>query len=128
MLVDDEAGRVQRRLKSFCVDRPAGDLEVDLHVDVRGAGVRDRGAAAEQVRYEAAEQNELRRRRIGDHDPPEGCLGELARPPATNRFQHDGPPEGVARLQLGGLPERQGRRILAPAARSERRRRPDPTR
>ncbi len=59
-----EFGVAQRPLETDCIHDAAGDLEIHLHIDIRGAGMLKRSARAEQLGNEAADQDELGARSV----------------------------------------------------------------
>lgn len=67
-------------LQPLGVHRAGGDLEIDLDVDVGGAGVAPTGARAQQFWNETADQHEAWRFSIVVHDADQsaldGCSGD----------------------------------------------------
>src|SRR5665648_302434 len=77
-VVGCEVRVAQRVLQLRGVHGAACDLQVDLHVDVGRAGMRQRSVRAQQVRDQAAEQDELGAGAVVVHDAHEGELGGRA--------------------------------------------------
>ena len=75
----------QRLLQTRCVDGPARDLEVDLNVDVSGAGVVEGVARTQQLGYQAAEHDELGSGPVVMHDADQGAFGCSSRSPSAWR-------------------------------------------
>lgn len=68
----------QGDLEPGCVDRPGGNFEVDLHVDIGGSGVGVRRGGAEQFWDESTEYDELGACAVVMHDADQCSFGSLA--------------------------------------------------
>lgn len=81
-----ELGVPQGQLEPPRLRRAECDLEVDLHVDVGGAGVVEAAASAEQLGDESAEHDELRAATVVVDHADERPLGSAARGSAAFSF------------------------------------------
>lgn len=86
----------ERVLEAGGVDRAAGNFEVDLDVDIGGAGMSPAAASAKQLGDEAAEHDELGASAVVVHDPYEGSLGGRPCSPGSFGVSHVPPPPGDA--------------------------------